>query len=163
MELLNKKEYAIPIFIVFVFFMFYKPVICFFILGSLATLIGIKSWIFIVDIQKNGIKSIGKILSYESDEDGHKTPTIEFKTKSGNQIKKKPYYYASTDLSKIRTYKNKINESVSVLYDKENPEKFVIGTELNFNYFSLILIILVGVVFLTVGTLSLLRVIQIDF
>jgi hypothetical protein len=66
-------------------------------------------------------------------------------------------------LSKIRTYKNKINESVSVLYDKENPEKFVIVTERNFNYFSLIFIILVGVVFLIVGTLSLLEIIQIDF
>ncbi|WP_299676790.1 DUF3592 domain-containing protein [uncultured Dokdonia sp.] len=163
MELLNKKEYSIPIFILFVFFMFYKPVVCFLILGSLTTLIGIKSWIFIVNIQKNGIKSIGKILSYESDEDGHKTPTIEFKTKKGNQIKKKPYYYASTDLSKIKTYKNKINESVSVLYDKKNPEKFVIETERDFNYFSLILIILVGVVFLTVGTLSLLEIIQIIF
>ena len=163
MELLNKKEYSIPIFILFVFFMFYKPVVCFLILGSLTTLIGIKSWILIVNIQKNGIKSIGKILSYESDEDGHKTPTIEFKTKKGNQIKKKPYYYASTDLSKIKTYKNKINESVSVLYDKKNPEKFVIETERDFNYFSLILIILVGVVFLTVGTLSLLEIIQIIF
>jgi hypothetical protein len=163
MELLNKKEYSIPIFILFVFFMFYKPVVCFLILGSLTTLIGIKSWILIVNIQKNGIKSIGKILSYESDEDGHKTPTIEFKTKKGNQIKKKPYYYASTDLSKIKTYKNKINESVSVLYDKKNPAKFVIETERDFNYFSLILIILVGVVFLTVGTLSLLEIIQIIF
>ncbi|WP_405570503.1 DUF3592 domain-containing protein [Winogradskyella sp. Asnod2-B02-A] len=163
MELLNKKEYAIPIFILFVFFMFYKPVICFLILGSLATLIGIKSWIFIVDIQKNGIESVGKILFYESDEDGHKTPTIEFKTKNGNQIKKKPYYYASTDLSKIRTYKNKINESVSVLYDKKNPEKFVVGNERNFNYFSLILITLAGVVFIAVGILSLLEIINIDF
>ena len=163
MELLNKKEYAIPIFILFVFFMFYKPVICFLILGSLATFIGIQSWIFIVDIQKNGIESIGKILFYESDEDGYKTPTIEFKTKNGNQIKKKPYYYASTDLSKFRTYKNKINESVSVLYDKNNPEKFVVGNERSFNYFSLILIILVGIVFLTVGILSLLEIIKIDF
>jgi len=163
MELLNKKEYAIPIFILFVFFMFYKPVICFLILGSLATFIGIQSWIFIVDIQKNGIESIGKILFYESDEDGYKTPTIEFKTKNGNQIKKKPYYYASTDLSKFRTYKNKKNESVSVLYDKNNPEKFVVGNERSFNYFSLILIILVGIVFLTVGILSLLEIIKIDF
>ncbi len=83
MELLNKKEYAIPIFILFVFFMFYKPVICSLILGSLATLIGIKSWIFIVDIHKNGVESIGKILSYESDEDGHKTQRLNLKLKKG--------------------------------------------------------------------------------
>ena len=163
MELLNKKEYAITIFILFVFFMFYKPVICFLILGSLATFIGIQSWVFIVDIKKNGIESIGKILFYESDEDGYKTPRIEFKTKNGNHIKKKPYYYASTDLSEFRTYKNKINDSVSILYDKKNPEKFVLGNERNFNYFSLILIILVGIVFLTVGILSLLEIIKIDF
>ncbi|MCX7549179.1 DUF3592 domain-containing protein [Xanthomarina sp. F1114] len=163
MELLNKKEYAIPIFILFVFFMFYKPVICFLILGLLTTIIGIKYWIFIVDIQKNGIESIGKILFYESDEDGYKTPTIEFKTKNGIQINKKPYYYSSTDLSKIKTYKNKINESVSVLYDKKNPKKFVLENERNFNYFSLILITLAGIVFLTAGILSLLEIIIIDF
>lgn len=163
MELLNKKEYIIPILILFVFFMFFKPVICFLLIGSLAILVGINSWIIIIDIQKNGIESIGKILSYDSDEDGHKTPTIEFKTKNGNQIKKKPYYYASSDLSKIKSYKNKINESVSVVYDKKNPEKFVIGNERNFNYFSLILIILVGIFFLTFGTLNLFDIIQIDF
>ena len=163
MELLNKKEYAIPIFILFVFFMFYEPEICFFILGFLVIIIGIQTWIFMVGIQKNGIESVGKILYYEADEDGHKTPTIEFKTKNGIQIKKKPYYYASSDLSKIRTYKNKTNESISVLYDKKNPEKFIIGNENNFNYFSLVFIILVGIIFLSVGILSLLKIIKIDF
>lgn len=162
MGLLNKKEYVILLFILFVFFMFYKPVICFLILGSLVTIIGIQSWFFMVDIQKNGIESVGEILFYESDSDGFKTPTIEFKTKNGNQIKKKPYYYSSTDLSKIRTYKNEINTSVPVLYDKNNPEKFVLGNERSFNYFSLILITLVGIILLIVGILSLLEIIHID-
>lgn len=118
-ELLNKKEYAIPTFILFAFFMFYKPVICFIILGLLATIIGIHSWSFLVNINKNGIKSRGKILFYESDSDGYKTPTIEFTTKNGKQIKKEPYYYSSSDISKFKNYKNDIDKSVFVLYDKK--------------------------------------------
>ncbi|EDM44607.1 hypothetical protein SCB49_13585 [unidentified eubacterium SCB49] len=163
MELLNKKEYVIPIFILFAFFMFYKPVICFFILGALLIFIGIQSWIFIADIHKNGIESIGKILFYKSDEDGYKTPTIEFETKKGNQIKKEPYIFISTDLNKFRNFKNKINEPVSVLYDKKNPEKFIIVNEENFNYFGLIFIIIIGVAFIIVGILSLLEIIKINF
>ncbi|RBW61949.1 hypothetical protein DS884_02800 [Tenacibaculum sp. E3R01] len=163
MKLLNNKKYEIPILIFFIFGMFYKPLICVLILGFLATIIGIDTWFFIINIQKKGIESVGRILYYESDEDSHKVPIIEFKTKNGHQIKEKPYYYASTDLSIIRTYKEKLNKSVSVLYDKNKPEKFVILNEKGFNYFSLIFVILVGIVFLTIGTLSLLNIIQIDF
>jgi len=143
--------------------MYYKPVVCLLILGSLVTFIGIQSWIFMANIQKNGIESIGKILFYESDEDGYKTPIIEFKTKNGNQIKKKPYYYASTNLSKFKSYKNRINESVSVLYDKKNPEKFIVEKDRDFNYFSLIFITSIGVFFTVMGVLSLLEIINIDF
>ncbi|SFW40224.1 hypothetical protein SAMN05660313_01450 [Cellulophaga fucicola] len=104
--------------------MFYKPVICFLILGSFLKLIGIKSWAIIKGIKNNGIECVGKILFYEADKEGYKTPIIEFKVKNGQQIKKKPYYYASTNLSKIKSYKDKINEPVTVLYNKNNHLNF---------------------------------------
>ena len=77
------KKYWIPIVIVFVFFMFYKPVIYFLILESLVLLIGFYSWRFIMIIKKTGIEGSGEILSYESDNDGHKTLIVEFTTKTG--------------------------------------------------------------------------------
>lgn len=163
MELLNNKKYAIPIIIIFVFFMFYKPVICFIILGSLVSIMSIYFWKFLSDIHKTGIQSVGKILFYESDSDGHKTPTVEFITKCGMHIRKKPYYYASTDLSKIQNYKKNIDKSIDILYDPKNPEKFVIGKERNFNSFSLIFMTLVGLIFLTVGICSILGINNIEF
>jgi hypothetical protein len=163
MELLDNKKYGIPIVVLFVFFMFYKPVVCFIILGSLVSIISIYFWNFLSNIQKNGIKNVGKILFYESDSEGHKTPTVEFTTNNGIQIRKKPYYYASTDLSKIRNYKNNIDKKIDILYDPQNPEKFVIGKERNFNRFSLIFGILVGIIFLTVGICSVLGIINVEF
>lgn len=163
MELLDNKKYAVPIIILFVFFMFYKPVVCFIIFSLLILIISIYSWNFLSDIRKNGIQSVGKILFYESDSDGYKTPTVEFTDKNGKLIRKKPYYYTSTDVSKIRTYKKNINKPVDILYHRKNSEKFVIGKERNFNNFSLIFITLIGLICLTVGVCSILGIIEIDF
>ena len=45
---------------------------------------------------------------------------LNLKLKNGQQVKKKPYYYASTGLSKIKSYKDKINAPVPVLYNKKS-------------------------------------------
>jgi hypothetical protein len=142
------KKYGLIIVILFAFFMFYKPICCFLILGIVIFYYGVNSLTFLNHIKKNGIESLGEILSYESDKDGYKTPIIEFKTQKGELIKQKPYYYASTDLSFFRTYKNNINKKNAVIYSEENPEKFVIKTEKNFNIGSIILMIIVGLFFL---------------
>ena len=163
MELLNNKKYAIPLFIIFVFFMFYKPVICLIILGSLISVVSIYYCSFLSDIHKNGIESVGKIVFYESDSDGHKTPTIEFTSKDGIQVRKEPYYYASTDVSKIRTYKNNIDKSIDIIYDQKNPEEFVIGNERNFNSFSLQFVLFVGMIFLIVGICGISGIIVVEF
>ena len=131
MELI--KKHGLIIFLFFVFFIFYKPIFCFIIGGILIFNYGCSILIFLSYIKKHGIETIGKILSYESDEEGYKTPIIEFKTLEGISLTKKPYYYASTDLSRFRTYKNNVNQNVTIIYSLKNPEKFVIKTEQNLN------------------------------
>lgn len=142
------EKYGLIIVVLFVFFMFYKPIFCFLIIGTLVFYYGINSLTFLNYIKKNGIESLGEILSYEPDEDGYKTPIIEFKTLKGERIKQKPYYYASTDLSIFRTYKNNINKKITVIYTEKNPEKFVIKTEKDFNIGSIIFMLIVGLIFL---------------
>ena len=163
MELLNNKKYAIPIVGVFIFFALYKPAGCFILLGTLVTTICIHYWLFLREIDKNGIKIIGKILFYKSDSEGHKTPIVEFTSKGGVQIQKEPYCYASTDLSIFKTYSNNINKPVSILYDSKNPEKFILEKERGFNNFSLIFGALVGLIFLTIGICCILGIINIEF
>jgi len=152
----GKKKYSIAIILVFVFFMFYKPLICSIIIGLLALFYGIEYFLFFKYIGENGIETTGRILSYESDEDGYKTPIILFKILDGTEIKKKPYYYWSTDLSIFRTYKNHINESVSVIYNPKSPEKFIIKKENQSNYISLLLLGIFGLIFIAIGVFHLL-------
>jgi len=127
------------------------------IVGSLLLYYGIDSLLFLNYINKNGIESLGKILFYESDEENYKTPVIEFKTLEEELIKGKPYYYASTDLSKVRSHKNDINKKITILYCSESPENFVLKTEKDFNYGTLILMMIIGLLFISIASANLLE------
>lgn len=153
---MNIQKYSIVIFLLFVFFMFYEPQICFIIIGLVILLYGIQYFLFFKNIQKNGVETKGRILSYQSDYEGYKTPIIEFKTLESLEVKKEPYYYWSTDLSIFRSYKNHINEFVSILYDPKFPEKFIILRERKSNYVSVVFLGIFALIFITIGVLHLL-------
>lgn len=151
-----KNEYSIIIIILFVFFMFYNSIVCILIVGALLLYNGIDSLLFLNYINENGIETLGKILFFESDEEGYKTPVIEFQTLEEKHVKAKPYYYASSDLSKFRTYKGEIQKNITVLYSPERPEKFVLKSEKEFNYSTIIMMIIIGlfcIIFATVRIL----------
>ena len=158
----NITKYWLYICISFIIAMFVKPILCALILGSLFFYIGIVTINFLRRISKSGIQSTGTILSYESDDEGYKTPIVEFTTLTGEKIAEKPSVYASSDLSKIRTYNNLINQNIIILYDPENPKQFVISSEKEFNYFFLILCILAGLFFIGLCFGNLLGYIQFD-
>lgn len=147
------KRLGIIVVIPFVFFLFYKPVICFLILGTLSLFYGIYSLSSLIWITKNGIESHGKIVSYESDEKGYKTPVIEFQISEGRNFKGKPFLHTSSDLDKFQTYQKNINKTIKIIYNPKDPEKFILKD--NSNYFGLIILIIVGLAFgfLSVGNL----------
>ncbi len=157
------KKYLIFILVLFVFFMFYDPIICFIILGVFFSAIGIYFLFFLKRIKERGIKSRGKILFFESDSEGYKTPIIEYTTNRGKVIKEKPFYYTSSDLSIIRSYRNKINEPISISYDPMEPKKFILNKENNTNFFSLLLFTLIGLIFVLISILNILGIININF
>lgn len=140
----NIEKYWLYIFITFVIAMIIKPIFCGLILGSLFFYIGIMTILFLRKIHRSGVECTGTILSFESDNEGYKTPIVEFTTLTGEKILEKPFIYASSDLSKIRTYKDIINQSVIILYDPDNPKQFVLSDEKEFNYFVFILFVLCG-------------------
>ena len=141
------KKYWIAIVVAFGLCMFIKPALCPLILGTLISYMGFKAVIFLNKISKTGIEWTGNIVEYQSDSDGHKTPLIEFTTMTGDIIKEQPIVYASTDLSKIRSYSNFINQPVPILYDPDDPKKFVLKNEKGFNYVVFIIFILAGLFF----------------
>lgn len=148
------KNHAIIIFILFVFFIFYKPAVCFLIFGLLTLYYMIFSVLFLNKINKNGIESTGEIISYESDDEGYKIPVIQFETADGKNLIGKPYLFTSTDLDKFQSYKERIGKNIKITYDSENPEKFILkDTSIGCG---LILMSIVGLVFTILSVSSLL-------
>lgn len=143
--------------------MYYKPVVCLIILGTFFLIFGISSWAFLCEIKKSGIKSVGKILNYESDNDGHITPIVNYKTVNGKVINKKPYLYVTANIGSITTYKSKINEEVPIVYNPNKPEKFILQEEMTLNKFGLIFFIIIGLTLFVVGLLDLIGIININF
>lgn len=154
-------KYQWLILIAFLFFMFYKPIFCFLLLGLLIVFYVIQSSIFLNQINKKGEETIGKITSYLTESEGYKTPLVEFEI-NGEKILKKPYYYSSSDLSKFKTYRKNINKSITIVYIPNNPEKFIIKSEKGFNYFSLIFSAIVGLGFILISLANLFNFIKID-
>lgn len=138
------KKYPILFVITYLILAFINPAFCFLILGSIFFYLGSRSIFFLNKIKRTGLSCTGRIISYASGSEGHKTPIVEFTPMGGNLITEKPIIYASTDLSKLRSYKKKIDTEVSVLYDPEDPKKFILVNENEFNYFIVILFSLVG-------------------
>lgn len=132
MELI--KKYWIVVFVTFVICMFVKPALCFLILGGIISYTGFATVSFLKKIERSGIDWTGNIVEYESDSDGLITPLIEFTTMTGEFVKEKPFIYASIDLSKARTYNKFIDQPVLILYDPDEPKKFVLKNEEGFNY-----------------------------
>ena len=149
-----EKYWKLIVFI-FVVFIFINIALSFLLLGLLVFYFSVETYIFNEKIQKVGIERSGKIISYESDYEGYKTPIIEFETKNGELISEKPYLYASTDLSKIRTYTNYIDKPVIILHDPENPKKFVLKSEKEFNYFFIFMLFTVSLGFVIIAICSL--------
>jgi hypothetical protein len=139
------KKYGIIFVVPFVFFMFYKPVICFLMLGTLIVFYGIYSISFLIQINKNGIENLGRIVSYQSDDEGYKTPIIEFQISEGKNFIGKPFLHTSSDLDKFQSYQKNINKTIKIIYNPTDPEKFVLKG--NSNYFVSVILIIIGCIF----------------
>jgi len=148
------KNHGIIIAVLFVFFMFYKPSVCFLMLGSLALFYVIKNVAFLNKIKKSGVEIVGKIVSYESDDEGYKTPVIEYETSEGKNLMGKPYIRSSSDLDKFQSYSQNINKNIRIIYSPESPEKFIIKN--SSPGCVLILGSIIGLVFIILTTGSLL-------
>jgi len=155
-----KKKYRIIIVFIFVIFSIINIAYGFILFGLIVFFFSVEAYAFNEKIRKIGIERSGKIIKYESNHKGFKTPIIEFETKNQELIIAKPHFYASTDLSRIRTYKNDINKPVIILYDPENPKKFVLKSEEDFNYSTIFMFFTVSFLFIALAICSLFDIIK---
>ena len=151
----NNKYWGLQIVfaILVIFFMFYNPIICILIIGIALLLFAFYAIWFVNNLNKNGIESTGKIVSYESDNEGYKTPIIEFTIAEGKTFFGKPYIHGSSDLDKFRAYNQNINKAVKIIYNPKSPEKFILkGSS---NSFVIFFLIIVGLVFIYFSVINL--------
>ena len=133
------KKYSIFFFVLFVFFMFFKPAICSLMLGTVTLFYAISSILSLNKMNKYGIENSEKIISYESDNEGYKTPIIEYQVDEVRSFKGKPFLHTSSDLDKFQSYHRNINKTIKIIYDPDYPEKFILKD--NYNIFGFILTI----------------------
>ncbi|AEA44562.1 DUF3592 domain-containing protein [Fluviicola taffensis] len=157
------EKYWVGIVIIFGLFMFIKPTICLFILGGLISYVSGSGFAFIRKINRIGITGTGKIIRYESDSEGSKMPIVEFITNSGELIQERPYIYSTSDLSKFRTYKKRINQSFPILYDPKNSKHFVFVNENKFNLFLTVIFGLLGIGMISLGICNLTGLVHLSF
>lgn len=149
MTLDPKNQISLPFFILFVICMFFKPVLCFLLLGIACTYYSIHTLLVLNKLNKNKIECFGKIVSYESDSEGFKTPLIEFETSDGKTFRGKPFIHSSSDLDKFKTYKENINKNIKIQYNFKEPENFIIKDQSN--GCTVILVTVIGLVFLAIS------------
>ena len=150
------KKYWIVFIIVFALLMLIKSILCMLMLGLMAIFIGIETVFFLKKIQTNGIECAGKIVGFETDSDGDRTPLVEFTTIKGESIKEKPSVYSSINVIEVFTLNKMINKTVSVLYDPDDPKRFVFAKENGGNSFSIFIVILIGLTFVVLSICNLL-------
>jgi len=138
-------KYRIFIGIAYLALGYIRPSLCFLLLGLIFLYFGITTIFQLWKLYRSGVECNAKIVSYETDDEGYKTPVMEFNTADGKSITEKPWVYGSSDLSKIRTYSEKLNEPTKVIYNSDHPEEFVLKSEFGFNFFILILLIAGGI------------------
>jgi len=159
MKIVEKGSWIIVI--TFVFCMFYKPVFCVILFGLIGVYYTVYFLILMNDIYKNGKEIVGKIISWERDDNGGKVFLIEYEV-NGKTLVNRPCYYTSTDFSEFKNFQTDLNKSVAILCSLKKPEKFVIKSARGFNYFSLVFLSIVSLLFLFLGFASLFNCISID-
>lgn len=138
------KQYWYVIVAIFVFFMFYEQAGSAITLGSTLVYLCVDGIIFLRIIKKTGSRTEAKVIGYETDHDGDKTPVLEFKTSEGNIIEGKPYISISANLSGFRLNSKKKYIPVPILYLPNDPNKFVIENSEGSNYGALVFFIIAG-------------------
>lgn len=155
------KRFGIAIFVVFAICMFFKPVLCPFILGLLFSWLGLTGIWVMNTIQKKGVESTGRIFSFETDSDGDKTPLVEFTAReTGQVIREKPFVYTTSDLS---SYARMAGTDVPIRYNPDDPTQFMLGTDPTWKYVLFGIFTIIGFAAMIVSLGSLLGYIDIGF
>lgn len=145
------KKYQIVIVLTMVALAYIKPPLCFVLTGSITFYLGLTSIKLLKKLRISGIERTGKITEIVENSDGHKMPFIEFTAMTGEAIKGKPFVFTTTNSSILKTNKYQPNQSVQIVYDADEPKKFVLSNEEASNDLVFKIFMIVGLLFIGLG------------
>lgn len=119
--------------------------------GCFLLFIGVKSYRDYLLLQNRGKRTVGKIIKFESDDEGYKTPVVVFQDDSGTAIEGKPSYFVSTDLDKVWSPERYMEHHVEIIYDEKNPAHFFLVDGHELQYFFYGMLCLIGVLLVSVS------------
>ncbi|MFK7786198.1 MAG: hypothetical protein AB8B56_13850 [Crocinitomicaceae bacterium] len=154
MNELKKYWIAIPVMVLFAICIFTNPIYCALLMGSILLIFSLQGILFILKVQRVGIKRQGELKGFKTDSDGDKIPIIEFETQDGERISGKPYVTGSGYVSGIRLQEHP-HTYVTISHLPNSPEKFMIISKVGPNYFNLALFALIGITLITLTILQL--------
>jgi hypothetical protein len=158
------KRYWFVFFIAFGVFMVAKPVVCLLMIGLLFLWISLTAIIVLNKIQQHGIRSTGKILSFETDSDGDPIPVVRFTTREGQVITEKPLVRAQTSLNGLNSSPGTpVDVEVPILYHPADPTQFILENKKSVSYVMFAIFALVGATAVVASIGSLLGYIDIGF
>ena len=137
-----------------------KPEYWFLFIGILVLHKTFQTIYLLRKIGRNRIRCLGKITSYEIDNEGLKRPVVEYAPNNSQIIRVKPFYYSATDLTLFRSYSKNMQTEVSILYDPKDFNKIIIEKEKTFNVLTLSLFIIVSTLFIILGMCGLFGIIE---
>ena len=141
--------------------MFYNLNVGILILGIALLYIGVDYYIVLDQIEKKGLSGVGKIISYRRSSRGYQTPVVNFYSQCGVKVEDEPYYSVSDDFNKFKNFNDRINSDIKIKYYSKQPEKFIIDVESSYSRLPIILLIIGGLIFVSLGSSSLLGLITV--
>ena len=135
--------------------MFKAPEMCPIILGIVIILFSLQGIAFLSRIIVSGKIAEGKIIRYEPDGDGGSVPVIQFTSDDGRLIENKPTVGFSADPDNVFADDGDLGILVTVKYDPENQETFVLGYTSDGHQLGMFLLLFIGIALVIFGFLEL--------
>lgn len=114
---------------------------------------GVRGILFLKKVNKEGVSKIGKVVAFNVDGEGYKSPVIEYTNNEGILKSGEPELNVSSQLevAGMNLVNTNWNKEVEISYEPENPDKYVIIEEIYENYWALGFVSVLGLVSLLIG------------
>ena len=123
------RRYSIPIFLLFAAGILFAPGLAALLFSALCALIALEMRRTLHSLREGGVEAIARIERIERDSDGDMIPVMAFETAEGARVLGRPVCFTNISFGYGSTRKRDAAQELTVRYQPDNPEKFVVMDE----------------------------------